>query len=573
MTDAQIAIIALLAVTMAAFAANRWRPELIALLALAAAAALGLVTAGSMFSGLSDPAVVTVIEILMLAQLLARSGVIDRIARPALARISTERQLVLFLMATGATLSVFMNNIGALAIMMPVAYSGCRLLAISPRSVLMPLSFATLLGGMCSLVGTPANLVVGAAHESASGASLSFFSFAIAGVPATLIGILWLTATHHSARKGEAPASRRSHETERVLFEMTIPDASSWAGRSVEDVEATDAIDILNIVREGKFVFDRRRNTKIFAGDRLILVSDHAIFDHHFDSGDIDPQWSGSTQVFEAAVPPSSMAIGSVVGELLPFQAPDAAIVGLRGAHLRAEGRFADVRLSVGDVMLVAGDRRNVAAAVEEAGCLLLAGTRKSAPGALTPFAALALVAGVIIAALQLAPPEIAFGAALLATAASGVAALPDLIRRIDWRVVIMLAALIPLAGAFEATGAATAIARPIFALTQGGDVLLIGAIYFICVLITPVLNNVAAAAVMAPIAVAAAQAGGKSVDSLLLAVAAGVSTDFLTPFGHHNNTVVMGAAGYDLTDFLKRGAPLTVIVGVTVVTALALAF
>jgi di/tricarboxylate transporter len=251
----------------------------------------------------------------------------------------------------------------------------------------------------------------------------------------------------------------------------------------------------------------------------------------------------------------------------------DIRIVGLRGAHIRADGRFADVTISVGDVLILTGDHQAVARVLEDAGCLMLAARQEPVPGRITPFAALALAAGIILAATQIASPEIAFALSLLAVAVAGQASLSDLLRRLDWRVVLMLASLIPLAHAFERSGAAAQIAMPIIFVAQGSDLALVAAVWGVTTLITPFLNNVATAAIMAPIALAAGAAAGASPDMLLLAVAAGASTDFLTPFGHHNNTVVMGAGGYELRDFLRQGAPLTLITGVVTIVSLILFF
>lgn len=573
----QAGIILILAAAMAAFAMTRWRAEVIAISALAIGALTGIVDAQSIFSGFSDPAVITVIEILMLAQLVARSGLIDHYARPVLAAVTTEAQLNLFLVSAGAALSVFMNNIGALAIMMPVAYSGCRRLSISPHRVLMPLSFATLLGGMCSLIGTPANLVVSAARQEAFGASLGFFSFAIAGAPAALAGVIWLAASRDlkiSLRGLKASIRRPKRGTEEeILFEVATSERSEWAGRRLTEIEADEHLNILHVLRDGQFVFGRRDAIKVFIGDTLVVSAGHDVFDKLFDTGLVAPGFDSKTFVQEAVVTPSSVLLGSTIGAILPFETHDVRVVGIRGANIRADGRFEDIKISLGDVIVLAGDKTSILASLESAGCLALAPRRKSAPGALTPLSAIALAGGVGLAAFGVMRTDAAFGLALALMAVIGRASIPDLLRRLDWRVIIMLAALIPLGAAFERSGAAAAIVRPILLLSHSSEIVVIGAIWAMATMITPFLNNVATAAVMAPIAVAAANLSGVNADAALLAVALGASTDFLTPFGHHNNTIVMGAAGYDLRDFLRRGAPLTLVVGVFGILALVIAF
>ncbi len=573
----QAGIILILAAAMAGFAMTRWRAEVIAISALAVGALTGIVDAQSIFSGFSDPAVITVIEILMLAQLVAKSGLVDHYARPVLASLTTEAQLNLFLITAGAALSVFMNNIGALAIMMPVAYSGCRRLSISPHRVLMPLSFATLLGGMCSLIGTPANLVVSAARQESFGASLGFFSFAIAGAPAALAGLIWLAASRDlknslrglKASEGQAQRGR----DEKILFEVAVSERSEWAGRRLIEIENDEDINILHVLREGQFVFARRDAIKVWVGDILVIAASHDILDKLFDAGLVVPDFDSSTFIQEAVVTPSSVLLGSTIGAVLPFETHDVRVVGIRGANIRADGSFHDIRISLGDVIVLAGDKTSIIASLEGAGCLALAPRRKSAPGALSPISAIVLAGGVGLAAFGIMRTEAAFGIALAVMAIIGGASLPDLLRRLDWGVIIMLAALIPLGTAFERSGAAAAIVQPILLLSDTNEFVIIGAIWAMATVITPFLNNIATAAVMAPIAIAAAKLSGVDSNAALLAVALGASTDFLTPFGHHNNTIVMGAAGYELRDFLRRGAPLTLLVGALGILALAITF
>ncbi|MBB4210415.1 citrate transporter [Rhodothalassium salexigens DSM 2132] len=600
MTAEQGLIVALLVATLAALAWGRWRTELVALSALAAALATGLVAPDDAFAGLADPAVITVVEILMLAGLLARSGLVDRLATPVLARLRTERQLVGMLCLGGAGLSMVMNNIGALAIMLPVAYAGCRRQRLAPGRVLMALSFATLLGGMCSLIGTPPNLVVSAAKQEALGAGIDFFAFAMVGGPATLAGLAWLwlgrrptasraapdaDADRPGADGGDAGETAWAGKVAQadddrplrddagpVLFEARVTPATGWAGQRLPRVEAEARMEIVHVVRQGLFVFQRRDTIRLEADDILVLRGPRPLFDRLAAAGAVIGGAGAGDTIVEAVVAPASLALGSPTAAVLAFEARGVRVAGLRGGHPRADARLGDVRLSVGDVAVLAGPAHRVRAAVDDAGLLALAHSGTPVAGPLDPLAAVALLVGVLLAGFQILAPELAFGAALLVAGLSGAAALPDLIRRIDWRAVLMLAALIPVAEAFEHTGAAAQLARPLLALAHAEPMLLIAGVWLISALITPFVNNVAAAAIMAPVALNAAQLGGTEPDILLLAVAAGASTDFLTPFGHHNNTIVMGAAGYRLRDFLVQGAPLTLIVGATSIAILSLA-
>jgi len=494
----QVLVIVILAGAMFAFATTRWRAEIIAISALAIGALSGVVDQSAIFRGFSDPAVITVIEILMLAQLVARSGLIDHYTRPVLAAINTEQQLVLFLIVAGASISAFMNNIGALVIMMPVAYSGCRRLNISPRRVLMPLSFATLLGGMCSLIGTPANLVVSSARQETLGAPLDFFSFAIAGVPAAAAGLALIAALHQLrfalSKRMDIQSRVKSPTDESVVFEMQISEQSEWAGRSLFEIERDEDVRVIHVIRDEQFVFAQRAKIRIFVGDTLVLSSNHDRFDRLFDEGAVAPGFDSKTFVQDAVVTPSSVLLGSTVGSALPFETHDVRLVAIRGGDIRADGRFADVRISLGDVIVLAGDRSSISASLENIGCLALAPRRKATPGAVAPVSAIALACGVGLAAFSILPPETAFGIALLIAAIFGGASLPDLLRRLDWRVIILLAALIPLGGAFQESGAAAQIVQPVLAIAHSNELAVIAAIWVTATLITPFLNNVATA-------------------------------------------------------------------------------
>ena len=194
MTFAQAAIVAILLGMLAAYATERFRVEIVALCGLAVAFLTGVVPVQNVFAGFASPAVITVVEVLLVVAALSRARVIDSFARRIVYHFHSERAVLAVICATGAFVSVFMNNIGALALMFPVAMSVCQRLNLSPARMLMPLSFATLLGGMCSLTGTPANLVVNQWLTSEAGRSFGYFQLALLGLPLAVAGLAWLIA-------------------------------------------------------------------------------------------------------------------------------------------------------------------------------------------------------------------------------------------------------------------------------------------------------------------------------------------------------------------------------------------
>jgi di/tricarboxylate transporter len=574
MTTEQVLVISVFAATLAGFALGRFRPEIVALTALAAGAGLGLVGPGEVFSGFTSPAVLTVIQILMLAQLLQQSGLVDRVAAPMLARVKSERGLLVLLTLGGGGLSIFINNAGALAIMLPLAYAGCRQTGTPVKAVLMPLSFATLLGGMCSLIGTPANLVLSGVHADAAGVGLGFFTFAVAGAPALAVGAAYMVwrARRASASAPEAEVSS-DHEVavRSAIFEVMVPPGSGLAGKSLSTVEIERSWRVHHVVREERFLFARREGVRLQPDDLLVVEAARSSRPPSDGDGRDGSDDKPGVQERDAVVTAGAVIVGSSIGSILAFEEHGVEIVAVRSAHPRVDGRLGDMRVAIGDVLTLRGDQSAIAHAIDAAGCLpLIAPDAEASPPAMTPFAGLALAGGVLAAAFGLATPEIAFGVALLVMAMFGAASLPELLRRVDWGVIIMLAALIPLAGAFEASGAARALASPILAVAPDlAPLFVIAATWLLTALITPFLNNVATAAVMGPIAVAAAGAAALPAEALLLAVAVGASSDFLTPYGHHNNAIVMGAADYRLRDFVARGWPVILITGGAAITSI----
>jgi len=571
MTFEQIALLALVAGLMAAYALDRWQVEVVALTGLAAAFLLGLVPAASVFSGFADPAVVTVIEILIIAQAIGRSRAIDLVARKVAGLAMGENATVALLCALGAAISVFMNNIGALAIMIPVAYSVSAARGLPLRTLLMPISFATLLGGLGSLIGTPANLVVNGAEQEASGAGFAFFGFAPVGLPVAALGILWLAAYGWRllVERNEEAAADRSYPTDLFLTEVTIPAGSGLAGRSVRDVEEENGVSVHGAFRAETRIFARKEN-QILAEKDLLLVSGSVEAIRGFLRGhglqpavsESQPSLPAERAWAETVVMPQSTIIGSPVGAIAAFLERNVQVVAVSPQGPRVEGRLRDVAPQVGDILLLRGAEKDIAEAIRDTQSVPLA-TRAvlfGSPDAILPIAMFA--AAILIAALGIVPPEIAFGGALLLMLLSRVLDFRAALRELNWPVIVMLAAMLPIGEALHSTGTADLLARwGLAALGAQSETMLIGGILLVAILITPFLNNVTTAVILAPIAVSIAEQSGLPTAPFLVAVAIGVSTDFLTPFGHHNNTLVMGLGHYRFVDFPRVGAPLTLIV------------
>jgi di/tricarboxylate transporter len=565
MTFDQAAIIGLLLLVLGAFALDRWRIDIVALGALAIAFLLGLVEAPQVFSGFSSPAVVTVLEILIITQVIARSHAVEAIAGALTTRLEGPFALVAALCGIAVCLSVFMNNIGALALLMPVALSACVRFDVSPGQVLMPLSFATLLGGLCSLIGTPANLVISNVRSEVAGAAFAFFDYAYVGAPLALAGLCWLVVGWRLL--GRRPTAREHGAAPQRTFvsEVTVPAGSPLAGLPLSAVEAEARLIVHGVFRNGLHVFARKADVIVEADDLLVIEGDLDAVYALIRTGGLTAAGTPESQPdavrIEAVVMPQSTVIGSALGMISAFREHGVEIVAVSPQRRRIEGRLGETALSVGDVLVVAGRKEAVAAALAGTDCLSLASRESVLPGQPARAAILWFGGGIALAASGLVPAEIAFGMVVLALMFTGHLDLRKALAQTNWPVVVMLAAMIPVGGALQSTGAADLIARSALTLAGGGTWLLVAGTLLIAIVVTPFLNNVSTAIILAPIATSIALQAGLPPEPFLMAVAIGASTDFLTPFGYHNNTIVMGPGGYRFIDYPRLGAPLTGIV------------
>ncbi|MFA6219410.1 MAG: SLC13 family permease [Erythrobacter sp.] len=575
MSFEQGAILTVLLVMLIAYASERFRIEVVALCGLAAAFALGVVPVESVFSGLASPAVVTVVEILLVVAALSRTRIIDDFARRIASKWHGETGIILFLCTTGAAVSVFMNNIGALALLFPVAISVCARLRMAPARVLMPLSFATLLGGMCSLTGTPANLVVNEWVANETGRNLGYFELGVIGGPLAVIGILWvaLAGPRIFERRADGAAQALDAGPTDFLAERIIGPNSDFAGARVPDLEAKLGIRIHGVSRHGVHVFARRADIVLARGDTILFEANIARIEEFEEAGAFESARDASADAFtEVVVMPESLLLGSRIEDAESHGMGDVRVKAMASRRGRIEGRFADLPVSMGDVLLFAGDRDAVRRLASECGLLVLSPRRpaRQIRGAVLPVSIFA--AGVLATAFDLVPTQIAFGAVVLGLIVTGSLNLRTALQDLNWGIVLLLAAMIPLGLAVEETGAARLIADAIASCLPAGEPLVVVlAILALAVAITPFIDNVSTAVVLSPIAAGLATRTATPVEPLLIAVAIGASLDFLTPFGHHNNAVVMGAGGYRFLDFARLGAPLTVLCLVTAALAFAL--
>lgn len=578
MTVDQITTLSLLVAVVGLFIWGRWRVDAVAMLALMAAVILGLVPASEAFAGFGHPAVITVAAVLALSSALARSGVVDLIAT-WIERFAATRLTQLAALSTlGGAMSGFMNNVGALALLMPVAISMARRTGYSASLILMPLSFATILGGLVTLIGTPPNILIADYHRQVSGHAFELFDFAWTGVPLALAGILFLTivgwrllpVAGPSRAEGDTPFDIDSYVTE-----LIVPDEAKVIGKTLdeiaEELETPPQFD--GIVRGRSRVIRRLHLARLEAGDVLLVHGDTEAIEElvakglqmvaakDLRDGDGDaPIDSKALAVVEAVVMPRSWLEGRSPALITLRSRYGINLLAIARSGAQVRSRLRDARFRAGDVLLLQGARDQLTDTVRALGCLPLAHRHLALEPRRAAVPILVFAAAVAATATGVLPAAVALTAGLVALVFLKGITMREVYEAIDWQVIVLLAAMIPVGGALESSGAAKVIADAIAAVAGTADPhVIIALVLILTMTLSDIMNNAATAVVMAPVSVGLAQAIGVSSDPMLMAVAVGASSAFLTPIGHQNNLLVMGPGGYKFGDYWRMGLPLEV--------------
>ena len=556
------------------FVWGRWRHDLVAGAALAASVLVGLVAPKDAFQGFSDPAVVTVVLVLVMSAAIRESGLLDRVVSAAGPLLDTPGTMVATLTGLTAVLSAFMNNIGALAIVMPAGIAAAARAGISPAVVLMPLAFGSLLGGLITLIGTPPNLLISVVRREATGQGFGMFDFAPVGLAVAAAGIAYLSVGWRlipADRRG-APLPEDRFKIEDYVTEAKIPAGSTLIGKTVGEVESDNDVAVLAVIRGDVRRLVPWSTMKLRQSDVLMLEAGSQSLKRVVDQHKLE--LVGSKNTDEELLTTDGYGIAEVVVmQSSPLIGRSALDMGLRkyGVNLlaisrrgkRMTSRMKHARFEAGDVLVLQGKLDEMAVNQEELGCLPLAERKIALGRPVRQFLPMAVMIGaVLLTAFEVLPVAIAFLVAVVLLGILRVMPLNDMYAAIDWPVVVLLAALIPVTGALEKTGGTELIASTMVGISQGWAPVAALALFLVATLaITPVLNNAATVLLMGPIAAGYAKKTGLDVDPFLMAVAIGASCDFLTPFGHQSNTLVYGPGGYKFGDYARLGLPLTILV------------
>jgi di/tricarboxylate transporter len=614
MSQDQTIILAILAFTVCLFLWGRWRHDMVAVGALLASVLGGVVPAAEAFSGFGHPAVISVAGVLVLSRGLQTSGAVDALARRVLPRESGPTLSLLALVSLGALLSGFMNNVGAMALLMPVAMQLAKRLEFSPGRVLMPLAFGTILGGMTTLIGTPPNLIVSGFRAQQGAGSFGMFDFTPVGLAVALVGIAFVALVGWRLVPVRRQAGMEGFETGAYLTEVRVPETSQCAGQTLREIEQQleDAgAQVVGLVRHEMRVNAPSAYRRVRAGDILIVEAeadalsgllsrlglrleeakrpadtsdeeseldaaaasasaDEAVPERP-EEGDAEGEDADRSRaepsrdivLMELAVLPGSSLQGQTASDLLLRTRYGINLLAVSRQGHRSMGRLREWPFHVGDLLLMQGPAEAIGAFAADKGCVPLAERELHIPSSRKTWLAggvMALAVG--SAAFGLLPAAISFALGVLASMVLRTVPPRSVYESIDWPVIALLAALIPVAGAMASTGTADLIARLLMdGVAQGHAVVALALVLVVTMFLSDLMNNAATAAVMCPIAIGTASALGVSADAFLMAVAIGASCAFLTPIGHQNNTLILGPGGFRFGDYWRLGLPLELLV------------
>ncbi len=608
MTVQQIAILCVLVVTAGLFIWGRWRHDIVALAALIVSVALGLVAPGMAFTGFGNPAVITVACVLILSYGLQTTGVMDQLASKLLPSAAGLTVSVTSLCAVAAVLSAFMNNIGALALLMPIALKTARRLGVPPGRLLMPVSFASILGGMITLTGTPPNLIVSGFRDQTASGSFAMFDFAPVGLAVTLGGLALILLGGWRLVPSRERSAVASFETAPYIIEAVVTDESKLPGQSLRVIEQSlEAVDaqVVGLIRGGRRISAPSPYREIHKGDVLVIEADPDSIGDALSTLGLSLPSSVKVQETEKELPrtvtegavdsagtkdkkdpdETRLQSGDVVLMELAVR-PNASLVGLSvkridmrnrfGVNLIAlsrDGKDSMTRLNAtpirsGDVLLVQGTDESILEFANVYGCIPLAERSLKIPDRKKAWLAAAIMmVAVAGAAFGLLPAAVTFSAGVVAVAVFKIVPPRKLYEPIDWTVIVLLGALIPVAEAMSTTGAADVLARTLIeTIAQNDPVITLAILMIVTMTLSDFMNNAATAAVMCPIALGASAQLQVSPDAYLMAVAVGASCAFLTPIGHQNNTLILGPGGFRFGDYWRLGLPLelsVIVIGV----------
>ncbi len=556
---------------------GKWRYDLVAFSALVVGLILQVIPADQAFSGFGHPAVIIIALVLIISRALSQSGAIEMLTSKV---VDSQRPLPFHIASMGflgAVLSAFMNNVAALALLMPADMQAANKAKRSPALSLMPLSFATILGGMVTLIGTPPNIVISQFRETALGAPFKMFDFAPVGLGVAFAGLAFVALIGWRL----VPVDRSKHNAanelsnlEGYVIEIGVAEGSSAIGQSIKELndlaEENDVL-ILGLVRNGKRLPGRALREIIRKGDLLVLEAGPksvesfatALKLSYSRSEKHNGAFTGTLSMVETTVPLESRIIGRSALDIRLLYRHGIMLLGVSREGKPFRDRVRKLVIQPGDVLLLMGDEDQIDDVINWLGVLPLAPRGLQVIQYQKAWLAITLFAvSILLASFGFIYLPIALAACVVLYLVLKVISLSQAYDSIQGSVLILLASLIPLGAALENSGGTTLIAEAIVNITQGWPAVAILVLLMVVTMtLSDVLNNVATVLIAAPIAVSIAESLQVNPDAMLMGVAVAASCAFLSPIGHKNNTIIMGPGGYRFGDYWRMGLPLEILI------------
>ena len=565
---------------------GRWRYDLVAFVALLVALLTGVVPKEAAFSGFGHPATVIIALVLIVSRGLSNSGAIELLARYV---IDASRKLaahISIMSALAAALSAIMNNVAALALLMPLDLQAAKKAGRSPSLTLMPLSFASILGGMITMIGTPPNIIVAEYRNDALGQSFSMFDFAPVGLACAVVGVAYVTLIGWRllpAGRSGADAGKELFDLADYIAEVRVPEGSVVVGKRVRDLdELADKsdIDIIGLTRKGRRLPGLARLAEIRSGDILVVEASPDSLDEAL--GTLDLEYVGKGQgiledddltLNEVVVQESSKLAGRSAMSIRLMYRYRVALVGVSRQGKRFREQVRRLILNPGDVLLLLGPDERLADIMGRLGLLPLADRGQRVVQRNKIWIAVgAFVAAITIASMGLVYLPVALGCVVAVYVGLNIVPIREVYDSIEWPIIVLLGSMIPIGSALQSTGGTALIADGIVTMSSGlSPVFVLTLLIVVTMTLSDVMNNTATAVIAAPLSIDIAGRLGVNPDPFLMGVAVAASCAFLTPIGHKNNTLIMGPGGYRFGDYWRMGLPLEILIILVSVPAILL--
>jgi len=590
MTPDQIAVIGLILVMFALFAWNKWRYDVVAVIALVALVALDAILGGEtsklveepkrVLEGFGHPAVVTVAAVLIISRALRNSGVVDQISRSVMPFTKNQISHILSLSLVVMVLSAFMNNVGALALMLPVALKTAVDRQRSPTILLLPMAFASILGGMMTMIGTPPNIIIASLRAELTGEpAFGLFDFSPVGGLVAIAGLLFIVLIGWRLIPGKShkkPGMESLFQINDYITEISTPPGCKWIGKTVAEVEKLvgEKMTLFGFIRKDDKVLPPNPDGVIQEGCRYVVKADPVELQALIEEHDlhlstemrhrIDSLKEENTGFTEAIVTAGSPLLGRTRTHLRRRSGNTMTLMAVARQNKPIRKQLKEVVFRVGDVLLLHGKTPEMDDTIADLNLLPLA-ERELKVGTFSRIGlSVAIFAGAIGLSMTGFPMTIAFLGAVLAYILCGILPLRDIYREVEWPIIVLLGAMIPVSQAFQSTDCTGLIAESIKGLTSElPSWSMITLVMIVTMCLSDIINNAATAFIMAPIAVGISDTLGLQPDPFLMAVAVGASCAFLTPIGHQCNAMILGPGGYRFGDYWRVGLPLEIVIAI----------